>query len=144
MFFYEILFVNLQLLLISKHISMEQRLCLECNESIAGRTDKKFCSDQCRNTYNNRLHSDSINLVRNINNTLRKNRRILQELNREEKTRVHKDKMLEKGFNFKYFTGTFTSQKGNVYCFCYEQGYCKIDENYFLLVVNKRLKEQES
>jgi len=122
---------------------MEKRKCAECNEPIVGRSDKKFCSDQCRNLYNNRLNSDSTNLVRNINNILRKNRRILQHLNPTDKAKVHKDKMLEKGFNFNYFTSIYKTQKGATYHFCYEYGYLQLDDGYYFLVINKRLKEED-
>src|SRR4030067_415827 len=97
--------------------------CLDCGESLKGRADKKFCSDQCRNNYNNQLNSDSNNYIRNVNNILRKNRRILVELNPNDKIKVHKDKLSEKGFNFNYYTNTYTTQKGTVYYFCYEHGY---------------------
>ena len=70
--------------------------CLECGEKIIGRVDKKFCSDPCRNSYNNRLNKDSSNLIRNTNNLLRKNYRILQELNPDQKATVPKAKMAEK------------------------------------------------
>ena len=43
-----------------------KKKCLECKDPIIGRADKKFCSDQCRNTYNNKLNSDSNNFVRNF------------------------------------------------------------------------------
>jgi hypothetical protein len=43
---------------------------------IVGREDKKFCSDG-RNAYNNKINKDSTNFMRNINNKLRKNYRIL-------------------------------------------------------------------
>jgi len=122
---------------------MDKRKCLECKELIIGRSDKKFCSDQCRNVFNNKLNSDSTNLVRNINNALRKNRRILQELNPTDKAKTHKDKLLEKGFNFNYFTSIYTTKKGSTYFFCYEYGYLPLEENYYFLVINKRLKEQE-
>lgn len=122
---------------------MEKRKCLECKEPIVGRIDKKFCSDQCRNLFNNRQNSDLTNLVRNINNTLRKNRRILQELNPTDKARVHKDKMLEKGFNFNHFTSIYTTQKGTTYYFCYEYGYLPLDDGFYFLVINKRLKGEE-
>ena len=122
---------------------MVKRKCAECNEPIVGRSDKKFCSDQCRNLYNNRLNSDSTNLVRNINNILRKNRRILQHLNPTDKAKVHKDKMLEKGFNFNYFTSIYKTQKGAIYHFCYEYGYLQLDDGYYFLVINKRLKEED-
>lgn len=122
---------------------MEKKKCLECNEPITGRIDKKFCSDQCRNTYNNRLNSDSTNQVRNINNILRKNRRILQELNPVDKAKVSKEKMLSKGFNFNYITSTLVTKKGATYFFCYEYGYLPLDENYYFLVINKRGREEE-
>ena len=119
---------------------MEKRRCLECEEFIIGRSDKKFCSDQCRNTFNNRMNSDHTNLVRNINNVLRKNRRILQELNPTDKAKVYKDKLLEKGFNFNHFTSIYTTKKGSTYFFCYEYGYLQLEDNYYFLVINNRLK----
>ena len=118
----------------------EEKTCLECGEKIKGRADKKFCSDQCRITYNNKLNSDETNLVRNVNNTLRKNRRILMELNTTGKTRVAREKLLEKGFDFGYFTSTYTTKEGALYKYCYEQGYLEVDKNYFLLVVKKELQ----
>lgn len=115
------------------------RKCPECGEEIVGRADKKFCSDQCRNTYNNRLNSDASNTVRNVNNILRKNRRILAELNKQSgKTMVPKESMLINGFNFTYHTHTYTTKKGDVYHFCYEQGYLYLpDKELYLLVENK-------
>jgi len=121
---------------------IEKRKCLDCGEEFNGRIDKKFCSDICRNAYNNRLNSDSCNLVRNINNILRKNRRILQELNPDEKTKVHKKKLMDKGFDFEYFTSIYTTQKGTVYYFCYEQGYLALENDFYFLVINKKLKEE--
>ena len=88
------------------------RSCPECGEKIIGRSDKKFRCDQCRNTYNNKLNSDASNTVRNINNILRKNRRVLQSLTKQSgKTMVSKDILLSKGFNFTYHTHTYTTKK---------------------------------
>ena len=116
----------------------DTRKCPECGEKIIGRSDKKFCSDQCRNAYNNKLNSDASNAVRNINNLLRKNRRILQELNKQSgKTMVSRDMLLSKGFNFTYHTHTYTTKKGFHYHFCYEHGYLFLkDKNLYLLVTN--------
>ena len=66
------------------------KTCLECGDKIIGREDKKFCSDGCRNAYNNKMNKDQNNLMRNINNKLRKNYRILCELNPEEKGKTTK------------------------------------------------------
>ena len=117
-----------------------EKKCLECGDKITGRIDKKFCSDLCRIAYNNRLNSDNTNLVRNINNALRKNRRILLELNTTGKSKTTRDKLLEKGFDFHYFTSIYTTKDGAVYYYCYEQGYLQTDKDWFLLVVRQDKK----
>lgn len=115
-------------------IKKEEKLCPECEGKIVGRVDKKFCSDQCRVSFNNRLNSDETNFVRNVNHALRKNRRILLELNVDGKTRVSRDKLMERGFDFNYFTNQLITREGTVYHFCYEHGYFAMDKNWFLLV----------
>ena len=99
-----------------------QKTCHECGDKLVGRTDKKFCSDYCRNAYNNRINKDSKNLIRNINNRLRKNWHILEELNPEQKTKTTRTKLIEKGFDFNYYTGIYTTKAGTVYYFVYDQG----------------------
>jgi hypothetical protein len=122
---------------------MIKTVCPECHEEFVGRTDKKFCSDQCRNTFNNRQNSDQTNFVRNINNALRKNRRILMALNPKDKAKVHKSKLIEKGFDFKLFTSIYTTKKGTIYYFCYEHGYLPIENDYYFLVIKQFGKEAE-
>jgi len=114
------------------------KICLECGDKIIGRADKKFCSDPCRVSHNNKLNSDGSNYVRNINHVLRKNRRILMELNTTGKTRVHSDRLKEKGFDFNYFTSIYTTKEGSVYHYCYEQGYLSVDKNWYLLVIKNK------
>lgn len=113
---------------------MEKKHCLDCGEIIVGRADKKFCSDQCRNNYNNQLNRNTNNLVRNINNILGKNRRVLANLNPDGKTTVKKDTLLKHGFNFQYFTETYITKKNRVYHFCYEYGYIQLDNGFYALV----------
>jgi predicted nucleic acid-binding Zn ribbon protein len=120
----------------------EQRKCPECGEKIIGRADKKFCSDECRNNYNNRQNSDATNLIRNTNNILRKNRRILEELAPEGKAKVHKNKLNEKGFNYSYFTTLYKTQKGSVYYYCYDYGYLPLEHDFYLVVCNTKNNEQ--
>lgn len=115
----------------------EKRFCIECGTEIIGREGKMFCSDKCRNTYNNRQNKDATNLVRNINNRLRKNHRILSELNVGENTKVERKVLKKKGFDFEFFTGFLDAKSGNKYFFVYDQGYCEITDNVFLLVSNK-------
>jgi len=135
--FYQLAHIGLQS---PMSVMNDVKNCLECGTTITGRIDKKFCCDQCRVAYNNRLNSDAINYVRNVNHTLRKNRRILQLLNTSGKTKVSRDKLLEKGFDFQYFTSAYTTKERAVYHFCYEHGYLQTTEDWFLLVVRQEKK----
>lgn len=121
---------------------MNSKTCLSCGETIKGRADKKFCDDQCRNAYNNTQNSDANNYVRNINNTLRKNRRILEQLNTDEsgKTKISKAKLLQAGFHFDYFTNILQTKAGRTYYFCYEHGYLPIENDWYMLVVRDEEK----
>lgn len=113
--------------------------CLSCQKVLHGRTDKKFCNDYCRNTYNNRLKTINNNYVRNVNNALLKNRRILESLLpvEEEMSKTTKSKMLQQGFQFKYITHTYSNKKGSVYFFCYEYGYLPLENDWYLVVKRK-------
>ena len=113
--------------------------CIECAKPLKGRTDKKFCDDMCRNSYNNKLNSDSNAYVRNINNALRRNRRILEQVLpfSDEMSKITKQKMLDKGFQFKYLTHTYVNKKGNTYYFCYEYGYLLLENDWVLVVKGK-------
>jgi len=113
---------------------MSDRKCLECNDKVIGRIDKKFCSDYCRNSYNNKVDKESKNLIRNTNNRLRKNYKILSELNISGKTKVTRRKLFDKGFDFTFFTSIYTTKMGNVYYYLYDQGYLSLENDYFLLI----------
>lgn len=113
------------------------RSCLECGNTLKGRSDQKFCSDHCRNAYNNARNSDANSLVRNTNNALRKNRRILESIleNKKDRKGIVSLKVLSKeGFNFDLFTSIYTTKTGNVYYFCYEYGYQKLEDEKYMVV----------
>ena len=110
------------------------RICLDCSQPLKGRADKKFCDDQCRSNYNNKLKIETNDFVKEVNTILRKNRNILQQLNPDGKTKINREKLLSKGFSFTYFTHIYQTQKGNTYYFCYEYGYLKLENDDFLLV----------
>lgn len=118
--------------------------CLYCDKPVKGRTDKKFCNDYCRNNYNNQLKSTTNNLVRNVNNALGKNRRILESLlsEEEETIKVNESRLIELGFHFKYITHLYTNKKGNTYFFCYDMGYLPLDSGWYLIV--KRRGDSDS
>lgn len=113
----------------------ETKLCLNCGSAVYGRTDKKFCDDHCRTTYNNRFKVTSP-AVKNINAALRKNRKILESFVPEEefKAIIPSNKLAETGFNFTYHTHAFANGTGVNCFFCYEYGYQRL-ENAQIMVV---------
>lgn len=108
--------------------------CLECSEPFNGRVDKKFCSDYCRNSYNNKINKESKNLIRNINNRLRKNHHLLSYLNATGKTKVTRTKLLDGNFDFNFFTSIYTTKTGNTYFYIYDQGYLTLENDTYLLI----------
>lgn len=117
------------------------KTCLSCGKTIKGRADKKFCDDYCRNNYNNQHKAKSSHsaYVRNINNALLKNRRILESLkgDREEHIKASKEKLLGLGYNFKLLTHFFKTKEGKTYFWCYEYGYLPLDNDWYLIVKKK-------
>jgi predicted nucleic acid-binding Zn ribbon protein len=111
------------------------KVCPECNTPIIGRSDKKFCSDQCRYLFNNRLKTDKEKEIIRINSILRKNRTILKRLNPIGKTTVRKNILEAEKFDFNYYTHTYLTSTGEKYYFCYEYGY-HLMVNEKVLVVN--------
>lgn len=114
----------------------ENKTCLCCQKPVRGRSDKKFCDDYCRAAYNNELKSAANNLIRNVNNALGKNRRILESLlpGAGATAKTSRDKLIEKGFQFKYHTHQYHAKNGNTYFYCYEYGYLPLENNWFLIV----------
>ena len=111
-----------------------ERKCLQCEAKLHGRRDQKFCSDQCRVEYNNILNRDVSKFMTNVNNLLRKNRRILEKMNPSGKAKVTKTQLLDEGFNFSYFTNEYVTKAGKAYRFVYEQGYLELEEGLYALV----------
>ncbi len=114
-----------------------ERLCIDCGAELRGRTDKKFCDDQCRSNYNNQLKANDQGFLKRVNQILKKNRNILLEKNPEGKVKVKRAELLRKGFNFDYYTHTYQTQSGATYIFCYEYGYLLLKDDDVLLVIRE-------
>jgi hypothetical protein len=139
------LYTVIEFIILGKRLIMlptvTSRKCLACDKNLQGRADKKFCNDYCRNAYNNQLKSSGTSTIRNINNILLKNRRILEHVvGQEDMGKTNKEKLLQQGFRFNYLTHTYTNKKGNIYSFCYEYGYLPLEHDWFLVVRRKEEK----
>jgi predicted nucleic acid-binding Zn ribbon protein len=113
-----------------------QRKCLHCSSDLLGRVDKKFCDDQCRNAYHNEHKRNDSAYIKRVNKILIKNRGILMQLNPTDKSKVNRSKLNALGFDFNYYTNTYTTKAGAVYYFCYEKGYLPLENEWYALVTN--------
>lgn len=117
------------------------KTCLICGRELKGRSDKKFCTDFCRNNFNNSQKTKQVNNgeIKLINNALARNRKILESTlpNGDDTAKTKKERLLSMGFQFKYLTHTYTTRTGKVYFYCYEYGYLPIGNDWFLIVKKK-------
>jgi hypothetical protein len=119
-------------------MEISTRPCLECNKPLKGRIDKKFCDDYCRNAYNNKSKIEESAYVRKINQILRRNRRVLEELlGNEGMSKQSKASLINKGFQFHFHTHQYANKKGNIYYFCYEYGFLPLEGDLYLVVKKK-------
>lgn len=115
--------------------------CLHCKKKLEGRSDKKFCDHNCRNSFNNKLNHYHEAVVQRINSNLRKNRRILQDVLQDKKSNtVSREILLQKGFKFQYHTHIENPKKGVTYFFCYEYSYLIIDTDVYQVFGDKKKK----
>jgi len=106
-----------------------KKKCLQCGKLIIGRTDKKYCSDQCRSTYHYNISAEFNSFKSLVHEILRKNRDILAVLNPSGKCIVDKQILLGKKFNFSFYTTIYRTKGGHVYWFCYDYGFRKLLKN---------------
>ncbi len=116
---------------------IEKKYCKVCQDELHGRSDKQYCSDYCRAQYFNMQNAAMCNFMKRVNYTIRKNRNILSELNRNGKSKAHRVKLVEAGLNFDYFTNVYRTQSGKTYYFCYDQGYVELEDEYYALVIKE-------
>lgn len=123
------------------------KTCLECAEKLLGRSDKKFCSDSCRNTFNNRINREKNRVFLKTNNRLRRNYRLLQKLlARQDHAHVSREHLLDLGFDFKSVTRIHITPKGLRIHFLYDIGYYPKDGSNIRLIgpVKNQKKESEA
>lgn len=101
------------------------RYCRWCNEVLRGRSDKKFCDINCRNSFHNQLGQAAFQLVKTINFALKKNRNILADLYQlaTHNAVLPKEVLTYRGFQFQYHTEVLGLNKPEPVFLCYDYGY---------------------
>lgn len=105
---------------------VQNRTCSFCGTAIVGRSDKIFCSDQCRASSNNRAKNISEKNIIDTNKRMRRNRTILKTLCPIGKSTVRKSVLVDLGFDFSSFTSMYLSPNGQLYYLSYDYGFSPI------------------
>ena len=109
-------------------------------KKIIRRTDKKYCSDQCRYLANNKAKIQSERPILDINKALRKNRSILKKLCPVGKAIVRKEVLDAMGYEVKVFSSLFVTSNKQIYYICYDYAFTPLMEHNVekALIVNKQ------
>ncbi len=110
--------------------------CIVCKIEITGRSDKKFCSVECKNYYHVNLRRVTDVAVRSINKILHRNRSILLEILGKRKTQIKVKRLVldQKKFNFKYHTHIIRNSRGKLFFYVYDLAWMEFSDNEVLIV----------
>lgn len=114
--------------------------CLECGDEISyGRTDKKFCCEECRVKHNNSLGQYSRMYRRRVLRSLQKNYEILQNLIRDGVESIDIIELNLLGFNPACIT-SYQRVHGRVRFSCYDIKYIISENRLFGLTRMTKVK----
>ena len=101
---------------------MHKSSCLFCEKPIVGRTDKKFCSLACKNTYNYSRRNKTKSVTQSIDAILHRNREILDVVMgpKRKKMYIEKTELTQMGFQSEYMTGFYTNSQDKLYRYVYD------------------------
>lgn len=107
---------------------MKAKHCPVCNLPIKGRKDKIYCSPNCKSAAQYEARQKNESFYFQVEKQLKTNRKILKKHNQAGKTILRRSVLHEKGFNPNFFTHYWKNKKSDVYFFCYEFGFKKLEE----------------
>ena len=114
-----------------------KKMCENCSKIIAvGRSDKRFCDTVCKNEYHAELRAKDQTEVRRIDAILHRNHRILMQLMaaKIKKLTLPRLDLSEAGFDFNYFTGTYTNSQGKLYHYIYDFAWMEFSTQEVMIV----------
>ncbi len=113
-----------------------QLKCLVCSKEMKGRSDKKFCSINCKNQFHRDLKEQTNSVVQEIDEILHRNYEICIKLMKMEKNkkisfpRLTLEKM---GFNFNYYTSTYVNSQKKQLHYVYDYAWMEFSSRDIML-----------
>lgn len=116
-----------------------KKKCRICSATFVGRSDKKFCSQRCKNYYHVNLQKVTKEATAAIDVILHRNRSILLEFlgKNESKLKISRVLLEKANFKFKYHTHTHVNNAGKLMHYVYDFGWMEFSDNTILIIRNK-------
>jgi len=116
-----------------------ERKCQNCGTTLLGRSDKKFCSMACKNTFNFAKRQNTKNDVKEIDAYLHRNREILATLmGNSVKETMDKAVLTRAKFRWEYMTGIYYNKEGKMYRLVYDFAWMEFSDQRVLIVRKQR------
>jgi hypothetical protein len=112
--------------------------CATCQKEIIGRSDKRFCSVQCKNEHHAQMRRNTRDAVAEIDGYLHRNREILATL-MGDATKVELDRLVlnRTGFRPEYHTSTYLNKEGKTYRIIYDYAWMDFSDQKILIIRKK-------
>ena len=115
-----------------------KKTCWQCSEEMQGRSDKKFCSTDCKNRYHIETRRSTRDAVAEIDGYLHRNWEILALLmGNAVKVEIDRLVLSRTGFRYEYHTGTYLNKEGKMYRLIYDYAWMDFS-NQKILIVRKK------
>ena len=112
----------------------ESKPCENCGRELYGRTDKRFCNDNCRNEFNRRKKQAELlkanEAMPEILRIIKRNYEILRsigEIQADSEIFLEKKSARLNGFDFRFYTSVKQYPNDGLYHFCFERGWKEIE-----------------
>jgi hypothetical protein len=112
-----------------------KKLCQACHQQFIGRSDKSFCSIECKNGFNNQRRKETQNVVKEIDGYLHRNREILATLMPSQKKEMFDKLILTRaGFKWEFCTGIYINREGKTYHIVYDYAWMPFSDQQILII----------
>ncbi|MCC7245487.1 MAG: hypothetical protein IT269_07405 [Saprospiraceae bacterium] len=115
-----------------------KKQCEHCSKEIQGRSDKRFCSLDCKNKSAAVRRADTRDAVVEVDKWLHRNREILLTLmGNSNKEQFDRALLTRTGFKYEYHTGTYLNKEGKMYRLVYDFAWMEFSDQKILIVRKK-------
>ena len=94
--------------------------CISCGKKLNGRSDKKFCSESCKNDFHNLQHSRKPAIVKIQRAAARRNRSLLVKMEASGIEKISTHELESIGFSFDGLTGIRIHPNESLLLYCFE------------------------